>query len=330
MVKDLKRYKLLLVEDNEGDAALVTDFLCDQIVGPQITQAGSFQAAKKYLLQADVIFDAILLDLTLPDKTGRALILEMIQLCRDKPVIVLTGYTDFQFSVDSLSLGISDYILKEDLTSLVLYKSIIYSRERKKANAALKLSEKNYNDLFQLSPLPMWVTDAETMRFLAVNHAAVAAYGYTPEEFLAMKICDISVNGHAHFPKEVYDAPGIFRHRRKDGTVIHSELQQNDIIYQRRMASVTIAYNITERLTHINAIEQQNEKLKEIAWLQSHVVRAPLCRLMGLAMLIRDGLIEEEAVQQVLKDILMSADELDDVIRQVCFRTTDVLLQKKA
>ena len=51
--------------------------------------------------------------------------------------------------------------------------------------------EQRYRLLFERHPLPMWVYDAQTLRFLAVNDAAVRHYGYSREEFLAMAITDI-------------------------------------------------------------------------------------------------------------------------------------------
>jgi PAS domain S-box len=52
-------------------------------------------------------------------------------------------------------------------------------------------SELRYRALFDTMPLPMWVYDTHSLRFLAVNHAAVERYGYTREEFLAMRVLDI-------------------------------------------------------------------------------------------------------------------------------------------
>ena len=63
--------------------------------------------------------------------------------------------------------------------------------ERKRALEALRESEKRYRLLFEANPHPMWVYDLETLRFLAVNAAAVRHYGYTREEFLALTIKDI-------------------------------------------------------------------------------------------------------------------------------------------
>jgi signal transduction histidine kinase len=65
-----------------------------------------------------------------------------MSICDNTPVIVLTGYDDSDFGLKSLSLGISDYLLKDELTSLTLYKSIVYSSERKKITSALEVSEK--------------------------------------------------------------------------------------------------------------------------------------------------------------------------------------------
>src|SRR5262249_33963063 len=56
--------------------------------------------------------------------------------------------------------------------------------ERKQADAALQKSEQRYRQLFESSPMPMWVIDRETLAFLAVNEAALRHYGYTREEFL--------------------------------------------------------------------------------------------------------------------------------------------------
>ncbi len=62
---------------------------------------------------------------------------------------------------------------------------------------------------------------------------------------------------------------------------------------------------------------QQNERLREIAWTQSHVVRAPLTRLMGLVDLLQTGDTGDMAVEMVLGLIKSSADELDLVVREI-------------
>lgn len=137
-----QHYHILVVEDNLGDFLLVKNFILKQIPDPVISHAKTFDEAKTILEKKDFSCSIILLDLSLPDCTGEALIEEIIALCHNIPVVVLTGYADFAFGMKSLSMGISDYLLKDDLTSSSLYKSIIYSTERKRIRSELEMSEK--------------------------------------------------------------------------------------------------------------------------------------------------------------------------------------------
>jgi PAS domain S-box-containing protein len=79
--------------------------------------------------------------------------------------------------------------------------------------------------------------------------------------------------------------------------------------------------DITERLNYIKAIEEQNENLKEISWLQSHVIRAPLARIMGLIPLVNDSNQDTAEKKKALEYLLLSANELDGVIRSITSKT---------
>jgi PAS domain S-box-containing protein len=331
MTIDKTAYHILVIEDNPGDFALVEDFLFEQIEAPVILRTESYKAAAGLLSKNDSNFDIILLDLSLPDKTGEPLIKEIIDICAGTPVIVLTGYADFAFGVKSLSLGVSDYILKDQLTSLSLYKSIRYSSERKKIVSSLKESEKKYSELFHLSPLPMYVFELETLNFLDANNAFIKHYGYTKEELLQMSIkqirppeeiptLEIGLLQDSNDHKD--SSLGVYKHLKKNGDIIQADIQSNFIQFKGKNAKVTIATDITERLNYIKAIEAQNEKLREISWIQSHVVRAPLARILGLIPLI-NGLKEgnDEDRKRMLDYIFLSANELDDVIKSITDKT---------
>lgn len=75
--------------------------------------------------------------------------------------------------------------------------------------------------------------------------------------------------------------------------------------------------DITERSNYIKAIEEQNKKLKEISWMQSHVVRAPLARIMGLIPLLRDIRENSKEREKTLEYLALSANELDEVIKEI-------------
>ncbi|MDO8993860.1 MAG: PAS domain S-box protein, partial [Daejeonella sp.] len=325
--KDNRPYSFLIIEDNPGDYLLIEDYIMEYITAPLITHAVSFVEAKSLFKEKDFKrFDLILLDLSLPDKGGSDLIQEMLQICPGSPIIVLTGFADFDFSVKSLAMGISDYLLKDDLNSFFLYKSIIYSIERNKSLLELEESEKKYSDLFHLSPQPMWVYEVETLKFLDVNEAAIKQYGYSFEEFLSMTIEQIRPEEDIPLLKAVLQQSKIsinqlfenrFRHKRKSGEVIYVEIQSSLILFKGRVAKIILAQNVTDQIKYVSAIEDQNRKLSEISWIQSHVVRAPIARLMGLIDLIKNPDISEEQKLEMLDYILQSAYELDDIVRDI-------------
>lgn len=222
---DKKKYNILVVEDNLGDFVLIEDYIKEQIIAPNVIHVKNFKEAKQLTLNNELKFDIILLDLSLPDASGEQLIIEIVSLKLDCPIIALTGYTDIEFSIKSMSLGIADYLLKEDINATTLYKSIVYNIERAKTNFKLFESEKRYSDLFQLSPQPMWVFDLESLRFLDVNQVAVDHYGYSKEEFLNKTIRDIRPPEDIYIVDEavnkIKDEPeggitiGTYRHTKK-------------------------------------------------------------------------------------------------------------------
>jgi len=324
MAVDKREYKILVIEDNPGDFALVEDFLFEHIIAPELFQATSYRTAKDTL--AVNKFDVVLLDLSLPDKTGESLIKEIVEAGNNAPIIVLTGYSDFSFGVKSLSMGVSDYLLKDELSSTALYKSIIYSIERKKNITDLEQSEKRYSDLFNLSPLPMWVVDLKTLKFLNVNNATINHYGFSREEFLSMDLRDIRpaeeipnmekalADGRFH-PDEPLRRELI--HRKKNGELMNVEIQIAPVQYKGSKANVVIVNDITERFKYIKAIEEQNKKLRDISWIQSHIVRAPLSRILGLVPLIVNLCENVEDRDMMLQYLLVSANELDEVITNI-------------
>jgi len=333
-LKDIKQYRILVVEDNPGDFTLVEDYILEYIVNPETVNTRDFKQTKELLTSTELQpFDIIFLDLSLPDKDGEDLIREMLLLCGGCPIVVLTGFSDVNFSIKSLAMGISDYLLKDDLNPTSVYKSIIYNIERKKTLLDMQESEKRYSDLFHLNPEPMWVFDFETLQFLDVNNAAIQSYGYSLDEFMSMTIKDIRPAEDIPILNEAIEWVGSnpggwlknkFRHLKKNGEIIIVEIKNNSILFKGRYAQLILAHNITERVNYINAIEEQNQKLSEISWMQSHVVRAPIARLMGLIDLIKHPTSSEELKEEILGYILISAHELDQIVREITRKAEEV------
>jgi PAS domain S-box-containing protein len=76
--------------------------------------------------------------------------------------------------------------------------------------------------------------------------------------------------------------------------------------------------DITEEVARIEAIELQNHQLKEIAWVQSHVIRSPLTKIIALINLIKDASADDLDKDQMLNYLLLSAHELDEQINSIC------------
>lgn len=322
MTKDPILYRILVVEDNTGDFVLIEEYLEEYMIDTHLERATTLQEATNRLVQ-EPGFDIILLDLSLPDAGGEQLIDSILRISGSTPVIALTGFTDMAFSVRSVSLGISDYLLKDELSALALYKSIRYNIERSRHMRQLTLSEKRYSDLFHFSPQPMWVYDAESLGFLDVNQAAILQYGYTREEFLHMTLEKLQQGVTKPRlsplkPEQFHDNyAGIFTHRKKDGTTIQVEIRSNTIDFKGRKAGLILASDITQNLAYIETIEQQNARLQEIAWTQSHVVRAPLARMMGIIDLLQTTSCQDETVKDYLELLMESSREFDQIIREI-------------
>lgn len=83
-----------------------------------------------------------------------------------------------------------------------------------------------------------------------------------------------------------------------------------------------------EKIKHTKKIEKQNIILKEITWIQSHVVRTPLSRLMAITSLLKDTDITEEERIFLLENITTSSEELDRIIKEIVLKTESVHLNE--
>jgi PAS domain S-box-containing protein len=129
----------------------------------------------------------------------------------------------------------------------------IDTTERVQAEIALRSSEERYRLLFENNPSPMWVFDIESLAFLAVNDAAVRHYGYSRQEFLSMTLKDIrppedisALLEDLKSDKSSLGERNIWRHLKKDGTLIDVEITSQIFDWAGRPAGLILATDITE------------------------------------------------------------------------------------
>jgi PAS domain S-box-containing protein len=143
--------------------------------------------------------------------------------------------------------------------------------ERNRVRNALEEREKQYRHLFEHNPVPMMVLDTDTLEFIDVNEAAIRHYGYTRKEFLGMTAKDIrppeDVNRAVKRIKTLQpgtDEVGIWRHRKKDGTIIHVDILSHEISYNGRSARLALCNDVTEQIAAREALLESEEKFRSI------------------------------------------------------------------
>ena len=110
----------------------------------------------------------------------------------------------------------------------------------------------DYRLLYENNPHPMWIYGCSTGQFLSVNEAAVAQYGYSKEEFLAMTIFEIRPEEDRALVQEAFAnlqnlRKQIWRHKRRDGTLLDVDITGHDILFEGVKARFILAIDITER-----------------------------------------------------------------------------------
>ena len=198
--------------------------------------------------------------------------------------------------------------------------------ERKQMEQSLRESEQRYRALFNTTPYPVYVFDVETLSFLAVNAAAIAGYGYSLEEFLALKLLDIRLPEDAPalqanlWQERPPVVKGIVaRHRKKDGTQIDVELSTHDLLFAGRRARLVLAVDITDR-QRLETQLRQAQKMEAVGRLAggvAHDFNNVLTVISGFSDLLLRQLGPGHVAHQDLEEIRNAADRATALTRQL-------------
>ena len=174
--------RILLIEDNPGDARLVKEALAD--AGGSVFRLVWKKDLLKGLehLKKNPV-DAILLDLTLPDSTGLATFEKVHSQAPQTAIILLTGFQDEEQAAKAVRAGAQDYLVKGKANGELLVRSIRYAIERKQAEQTLHESEERYRSLAETSPDMIFVIDRQD-NVQYINIIAARRFGKTPEQVI--------------------------------------------------------------------------------------------------------------------------------------------------
>jgi two-component system, cell cycle sensor histidine kinase and response regulator CckA len=209
--------------------------------------------------------------------------------------------------------------------------------ERRRAEDALRKNEEMFRLLFSYSPLPTWVLDRETLRFLQVNDAAVREYGYSYGEFRDMRILDLRPEEKdkdlEHFRQWNGEGryQGNWKHRKKDGKLMEVEITAHELDYAGRRVRLVVAQDITER----HLLEQQlrqAQKMEAVGRLAggvAHDFNNHLMVIKGHTELLLNVLPPSEQIARKIEQIERAADRASSLTRQLLAFSRMQLLQPR-
>ncbi|HVE66159.1 MAG TPA: PAS domain S-box protein, partial [Thermoanaerobaculia bacterium] len=259
--------RVLLVEDSDDDARLLIREI--EKAGYRVSWSRvETEAGMRTALGGDA-WDLVIADYNMPQFSAPAAIRLLKDAGSDVPLLVISGSVAEEEGVETMRAGAHDYLVKNRLGRL----APVIDRELEQAaqRRARRTAEEQYRLLFENSPQPMWVVDRDTLLFLAVNEAAIAHYGYSREEFLGMNLADVRPPGDvpallAALPAvaEGLHKKEVWRHRRRDGTVIEVEVTTHGLVFTGRPAFLALVNDITDRRRAEQALRASEERFREL------------------------------------------------------------------
>lgn len=248
------RIKILLADDDEDDYFITRELLSEILIWKsELDWVKTYEEALNAIHAKQ--YDVYLFDYRLgPGKhTGLELLREAITQDCKSPAIMLTGQGDYCVDTEAIRAGASDYLIKGQITSSLLEKSIRHAIERKRAEEATS-SAKNYTEYLVTCSLDMIVAANLNLEITEFNPAAEKMFGYTKSEILgksflllfanpieSQKVVEIILKEKAF--------SGEINKKKKDGEIFPSFLSASILqdIHKKEIGIVGILRDITER-----------------------------------------------------------------------------------
>ena len=202
--------------------------------------------------------------------------------------------------------------------------------ERLRGVEALHRSEDSYRALFERHPAPMWLYDLATLRFLRVNEAAIASYGYSREEFLSMTIDKILGPEDETALREGREA-SVLRHRRKNGTFVEVLVSSDAIEFEGRQAGLVLAQDMTAQ-RGLEEQLRQGQKMEAIGRLAggiAHDFNNLLLVIRGYSAILLSQLRDEE-LRDSAQQIDSAAERAGEFTRQLLAFSRQQVLRPEA
>jgi PAS domain S-box-containing protein len=272
--------RVLLIEDSDADARLIEEFLKRSGSRFSYERERTLARGLEVLETRGGDFDVVLLDLGLPDSFGFDTVMRALEADSDLPVVLLTGHADADLATKALRAGAADYLLKGNVDSELLRRSLSYVIEQARSKRELELTYKAIEDA-SLSILWLEADGAIS----GCNAAASAMLGHSAEELCALNIADIDPD----YPRQVRESHwrllgerGRLRYesraRHADGRLFPMEVAAQRVERDGRQMELALIQDLSARRA-MQASLAQSDRMASVGLLAAgvaHEINNPL------------------------------------------------------
>ena len=177
----MTRIKIFVIEDNPGDLVLIREMIKDSGLEFELENSETLKEGLETFKKLD--YDILLLDLGLPDSDGIETFLKAHSELTNKPIIILTGFSDEEQATNAVSRGAQDYLIKGQVDPNLLSKSIRYALERKKSELKILKEEEKSRTYFDSAGVMRAVVGIDK-KIKEINSKGCEILGYSKEELM--------------------------------------------------------------------------------------------------------------------------------------------------
>lgn len=334
-----EKYRILLVEDDPGDAELVREYLSDEKKF-HIVHADNLFSALEHLHEET--FEIIILDLGLPDSVGLETVNRMKKYSLDIPIVVLTGNDDEEIGLKAVKSGAQDFVIKGVCAERMLKRIICYAVERHETMSKLHESEAQFRALSEFSPYAIMIYHDKN--WVYANKMAEEITEYSIEEILKMKVLDYVHPESIELIRENMVKrvagenipPYEFYLKSKSGKKKRGFLTGTRVNFKGKLSALISIVDITEQ-HHLKKTVERDDKLRSLGVLAAgiaHDFNNLLNGIFGNIELAQASLLSGKDASKFLERALSVFDRTKELTQKLLtfskggapfFNSTDVV-----
>ncbi|HLO69507.1 MAG TPA: PAS domain S-box protein [Flavipsychrobacter sp.] len=327
-------FRILIVDDDKDDFFITSEHIKKiPRINVQIDWCDDYDTALNHIAHRN--YDIYFVDYLLGAKSGVELLQDALKLNCEEPIVMLTGKGRRLLDIEAMESGAVDFLVKSEINTEKVERSIRYALLRSRSIKALKASEQKYRSVFEQLKDVIFVADT-ALHLLDINDAAIAMFGYSKEHLLAMRLTDLLVP----LPDMESSAIALIHAKGEDVEVV---LKTADGEWRNCIVSATTHFD-TKGSAYVQGVIHDITKLKkaERAILQSeklaatgrlvrtlaHEVRNPLNNIiLSVEQMKAEGV--DETVQFYSEIVLRNSSRINSLITALLStsRPTDIVLK---